>query len=915
MSAEHLVGDIVTARGREWVVQPGSTPQLLVLQPLGGNPAETTALLPAIEPVRQARFDPPTSDQMGDHGSAWLMRAAARIGNPNATGPFRCLGRIGVQPRPYQYVPLLMALRQPVVRLLVADDVGVGKTVESLLIARELMDRGEIEGFCVLCPPHLAEQWKEEIEKKFHLEAELYLSRTADRIHRNLPIGESPFKRHPIMVASIDFVKQESRRDTFLQHAPRFIIVDEAHTATSGNEGNHLRYELVERLSRDANRHLVLVTATPHTGNEDAFVNLVSILNPELRGVAASLTTEANRRRLSNHMVQRRRGDIQDYLEKEVADGKTKFPDLLVKESTYQLHAEAKALLVEMVDAVRAQYDGAKGDREKRVQWWSLLSMVRAFASSPKALAATLTERSALATASSTHEVDRRGMQALMVDEEDTVLGAGVTGEYREWAERALTLAGKKDLKLRSAKDVISDLLKESRGVIVFCQFIQTAQYVSEYLAAELKGATVDYVTGEMDGDDRRDRIAQLQKHPKRVLVATDCLSEGINLQEGFDAVIHYDLAWNPTRHEQREGRVDRYGQQSRVVRSVMYYGKDNLIDGIVLDVLLRKHDQIRRDIQIRVPVPRNHADVTQAIMDSLLLRKRGTPFGQTSLASYGSDVKTFHTEWEKRGEREKASRTMFAHAGIREQDVADAIKAAQDDLGALEVPEFVKRVLGHTTMRGSVTKEGDAWKLGVGNMDADIQHSIGLTEEMLVRFEPDPTKPGEHLHRGHPLVQNLCQYTIETAIDNLVEGPAARSSAITTAAVSAPTTLVVARYRYRLRMKGVDRLMEDIVVLGTDTTSRLLPESNVGPVLAATPSSNMSPADRAAAVEAAVGRTKGAWDAIKADAATRCREAKRLHEKVRDTGDLKLGAIEVTVNGEPDILGVYAYLPKGSKS
>jgi superfamily II DNA/RNA helicase len=80
-----------------------------------------------------------------------------------------------------------------------------------------------------------------------------------------------------------------------------------------------------------------------------------------------------------------------------------------------------------------------------------------------------------------------------------------------------------------------------------------------------------------------------------RLLVATDCLSEGVNLQAGFNAVLHYDLAWNPTRHEQREGRVDRFGQTAPVVRAVTYYGSDNKIDGVVLDVLLRRHDKIRK--------------------------------------------------------------------------------------------------------------------------------------------------------------------------------------------------------------------------------------------------------------------------------------------------------------------------------
>src|SRR3972149_11208474 len=115
--------------------------------------------------------------------------------------------------------------------------------------------------------------------------------------------------------------------------------------------------------------------------------------------------------------------------------------------------------------------------------------------------------------------------------------------------------------------------------------------------------------------DEREARIAQLAESDKHVLVCTDCLSEGINLQEHFDAVVHYDLSWNPTRHEQREGRVDRYGQKNPTVRVLPYYGTDNQIDGIVLDVLLRKHKAIRGSLGISVPVPVD----TEALVEALL--------------------------------------------------------------------------------------------------------------------------------------------------------------------------------------------------------------------------------------------------------------------------------------------------------
>ena len=122
--------------------------------------------------------------------------------------------------------------------------------------------------------------------------------------------------------------------------------------------------------------------------------------------------------------------------------------------------------------------------------------------------------------------------------------------------------------------------------------------------------------------EERERRIRALAEHPRRVLVCTDCLSEGIDLQHAFNAVVHYDLSWNPTRHEQREGRVDRYGQVTKVVRTLTYYGEDNPVDGIVLQVLLRKHKAIHRQLGITVPVPMDTAVVQEAIFQGLLLRE-----------------------------------------------------------------------------------------------------------------------------------------------------------------------------------------------------------------------------------------------------------------------------------------------------
>ncbi|MGH9269494.1 MAG: helicase-related protein, partial [Acidimicrobiales bacterium] len=134
------VGSLVRARGREWVVLPDSVDDLVLVRPLGGSDDETTGILMALEPVEAARFALPDPTQVGDHRSARLLRDAVRLGFRSSAGPFRSFGHLGVEPRPYQLVPLLMALRLDPVRLLIADDVGIGKTIEAALVARELLD-------------------------------------------------------------------------------------------------------------------------------------------------------------------------------------------------------------------------------------------------------------------------------------------------------------------------------------------------------------------------------------------------------------------------------------------------------------------------------------------------------------------------------------------------------------------------------------------------------------------------------------------------------------------------------------------------------------------------------------------------------------------------------------------------------
>src|SRR5207249_9054368 len=178
--------------------------------------------------------------------------------------------KLSFRPRSYQMVPLIMALRQESVRLLIADDVGVGKTVESLLIVKEMLERRKIKRFAVVCLPHLCEQWQEEIRSKLDLEAVIIRSNTQARLDRQIQGDASVYDYYPYQIVSIDFIKSDTRRDVFIEQCPELVIVDETHTCarpTGASAAQQHRYHLVSRIAAKPGQHVVPLTATPHSGH------------------------------------------------------------------------------------------------------------------------------------------------------------------------------------------------------------------------------------------------------------------------------------------------------------------------------------------------------------------------------------------------------------------------------------------------------------------------------------------------------------------------------------------------------------------------------------------------------------------------------------------------------------------------
>ena len=304
---EYKAGSLVRVRNRDWVVLPSNNDKLVLLKPLGGSEDEVAGIyLPLAfkeDQIKSTEFPLPSEEDMGDFASARLLYNACRLSFRNGAGPFRSLAKLSFRPRSYQMVPLIMALKQDnPIRLLIADDVGVGKTIEALLVLYELLERREIKRFAIIVLPHLCEQWKEELKNKFGIDAVIIRSNTQARLDREIHGDASVYHHYPYQIISIDYIKSDTRRQLFIQECPEFVIVDEAHscsTSAGAKSDQQQRHSLVKAISKKPDQHLVLLTATPHSGKADQFNSILGLLKQEYLNLDLPATTQNERKDLA----------------------------------------------------------------------------------------------------------------------------------------------------------------------------------------------------------------------------------------------------------------------------------------------------------------------------------------------------------------------------------------------------------------------------------------------------------------------------------------------------------------------------------------------------------------------------------------------------------------------------------------
>lgn len=924
-------GSLVRARGREWIVLSGSDSEVLRVRPVSGSEDDQTYIHMALEavPVADASFPKPEPAQKAGHDAALLLRDALVLSLRRGAGPFRSFGQIAIEPRAYQLVPLLMALKLDPVRLLIADDVGIGKTIEAALIARELLDRGDVERFAVLCPPHLVDQWVTELEGRFHLRPVAVTAASAARLERNLPPSESIFTTHPHTVVSLDYIKSERRRAEFLRACPELVIVDEAHTCASTGQGRHQRYDLLKGLVSEKARHLVMLTATPHSGDEDAYFRLLGLLHPDFTSLSSARGDEHKRLRdrLAAHFVQRRRPDIAEWKEGNI------FPRRETKELTYKLTGSWEAFFDTVLDYCASVVAAAGEDTKKqRLNFWGTLALMRCVASSPAAAVQALRTRAGLEEEITEDAVESRvfdgAADALPDDDveppvasDDEVLTALITQ-----AEEIAGQAGDPKLKLLTGH--IAELVKEGFNPVVFCRYIATAHYLGQHLTAKNKKVTVGVVTGELTSDERKRRVELLGDAEQRILVATDCLSEGVNLQDHFDAVVHYDLSWNPTRHEQREGRVDRFGQKKAVVRATLLYGANNPVDGAVLEVILKKADKIREELGVPVPLPDDGHTLSQALMKAVLLRGRDRDRKRQQAFSFFEmdEAKAIETRWRDAAENAKKNRTVFAQRRLKPEDVLPEWKKSLAALGGKEdVQRFTGRALarlgGALEPVGSKTHRG--FKTPLTALPEDVRERLeveGLEGSLMIDFEYPPAPRCRPVQRSHPLVSVLAETMLERTLGSgaIAEvndpGVLGRVGCWVADGITARTMVALVRLRHQLTSQRGQQQTTLLVEEATGIAWGGGPSPLEGPdalaLLSPAPISDPPPHVRERAVTQALGQLETRMPELDAFADRRAQALLADHRRVREAADA-IGRYSVKALLPADVIGLFVLLPK----
>lgn len=848
-------GVIIRARRRLWRVDRQEEDTLLATSIDGGESEQHRFYLGVdadgapFERIEPARLALPDAQRVGHPATQDLLLRAYRLSLLHGSAPLLSLQRTRVVPMNYQLVPVAMALEEPRVRLAIFDDVGLGKTIEAGLIITELMARQLASRVLIICPANLREQWREQLSYFFHLDDARIMSSTHRRaLERQLPVGANPWEFFRCLIVSEDYAKEAAIRQQILEQAWDIVLIDEAHTLAKPHQGaedarvDMERWRLAEALSTSSRvRHLLLLTATPHNGYSDSFASLLRML--DVGAVEGSAHEPVIRRDIARrHVCQRTRRDLRAWFEREGRPDQ--FPRREQLERTITLTAVERAA-IDAADAYgKLVLQDAAGTPRQVMAYWAVMHLHKRALSSPEALRISLKNRKdallrklrpALAEeegpgadvgaalseyAARANALDNDPGERLSEDEAGIRVERGVYVEpdlRQERArqaletevralERVIGLAERitpaQDSKLQhTLRNELPELLRKSPRVIIFSRYRDTMAYVADQIerAERFRDVKVIRIEGSLSEQQRREAFVAFEKASKAILVATDAISEGINLQHACCQMIHWELPWNPNRLEQRVGRIDRFGQPEPEVR-VRLLVMDDTLDGWILRTLVQKAQQIRADYGFAPPYFGDEASVLD------LLREQGIRVSlkpqQLSLFEQNGQNTGPHASDVKDPFSDETLRQIKAESfyGATNVSVPDVERRLRETEVAIGSPQAIQ-----TFVRSGLQRFGCAW---VDNVDGTAR--VAITDANLrvegvsdviehATFNPQAALDDPDLtllDLGHPLVRRLMDVVKDSAFAEQGERYG-RTTYFVTADVPHTTALlhILARY------------------------------------------------------------------------------------------------------------------------
>lgn len=513
--------------------------------------------------------------------------------------------RSGITIEDYQLDPLVRAVEMARVNLLIADDVGLGKTIEAGLVIQELLVRHRARTVFVVCPASLQFKWQTEMQEKFGLEFRIVDTEYVKRLRRERGIHVNPWTSYPRLVTSMDWMKSGEGfrllKDVLPPHItyPRkfdILVVDEAHNVAPASASMYALESQRTRLIRSLAPHFthrLFLSATPHNGYQESFTSLLELLDDQ----RFARTVMPDEKQLHRVMVRRLKSDIVD------ANGKPVFPVRKLEGLEIDYSEEERQIHALLGEYTADRSKSVKGTRfEYGTDFVHMLLKKRLF-SSPMAFALTLAKhRETLERGKPKGDRDtmddRILRKAILKTEEEYSddslveeaqheavevvgeLAPPLSREQRDmldrltaWSEKA---RNRVDSKARAILDWLESHLKtdgrwNGKRVILFTEYRATHSWLHQILTANgYGGDRLMYLHGSMLPDERESVKAAFQAHPDispvRILLATDAASEGIDLQNHCNYLIHVEIPWNPNVMEQRNGRIDRHGQKEDAV-------------------------------------------------------------------------------------------------------------------------------------------------------------------------------------------------------------------------------------------------------------------------------------------------------------------------------------------------------------